>query len=509
MDRVSGYRSEVPFEVDFLNAQRFQYEGFGLALLDLLGTSSLVAGLACNPTSPASLSVTVGPGRIYSLQSLDPTDWGVIGGVGGLTADTNTEHRIVKQGVVRDTQSLALTAPVTPGQSINYLIQIGYAETDAAAVFRPFYNPADPTNPNSTAVSVLRADQCVVQAKAGTAATTGTQTTPTPDSGFVGLWVVTVAYGATALTGPNIVAAANAPKVLTQADIITLINARFGPTNPPGIPDVTGLAAALAAITPTFARNAIAGLGTSNTVGATATKITVAVGSARDSTNTTDIVLASPITKDLTATWVAGNNNGGRDSAAAVAALGCYHVFLIWNPSLAVDALFSTSATAPTLPTGYTKFRRIGSILTDSGASIVQYRQFGRYFELLTKIVEFPQNTANGAGPYLRQLVGVPIGVKVRGKFYLQATGAAAIHLSGLYDPDKGVPAAFGPATQWAYIRRTPTYAQSVGADYSYGTQVLEEPTNASGQIYSYSSDSTEIFALGTIGWYDDLGEFN
>jgi len=40
------------------------------------------------------------------------------------------------------------------------------------------------------------------------------------------------------------------------------------------------------------------------------TTITVTAGSIRDSTNTYDLVLASTITKDLTATWVAGSGNG-------------------------------------------------------------------------------------------------------------------------------------------------------------------------------------------------------
>src|SRR5262249_24273172 len=42
-----------------------------------------------------------------------------------------------------------------------------------------------------------------------------------------------------------------------------------------------------------------------------------------------------------------------------------YNVFLIYNGSV-VSGLFSLSATAPTLPTGYTHFARLGAFQTDT-----------------------------------------------------------------------------------------------------------------------------------------------
>mgnify|MGYP007112901259 CR=1 FL=1 len=90
--------------------------------------------------------------------------------------------------------------------------------------------------------------------------------------------------------------------------------------------------------------------------------IDIAAGECRDSTHTTNIVLASSMTKQLDASWASGNFAGGLDGGA-VQADTWYHVFVIKNPtSAAVDVLFSTSATAPTLPNGYTKFRRLGAV---------------------------------------------------------------------------------------------------------------------------------------------------
>jgi hypothetical protein len=81
----------------------------------------------------------------------------------------------------------------------------------------PYYNASNPTTAYSgpggtgTAQNTKRAGQCVVSVKSGAAATTGTQTTPAPDAGCVGAWVVTVANGQTTITAGNISGYANAP----------------------------------------------------------------------------------------------------------------------------------------------------------------------------------------------------------------------------------------------------------------------------------------------------------
>jgi hypothetical protein len=514
MDRETAYHLEVPAQSDFLLNERFAYEGLCLALMDILGQSTLVAGLACTPTSPASLAVNVGPGRIYVNQPLEPTAWGLFGGTGGLPVDTNPDHNLMKQGIVRDTQALAVTTPGSVGQSINYLVQIGFLEQDTATVSRSFYNVAAPGSPITNAVSPSRIDLCNVQIKAGLAATTGTQVTPAPDTGFVGMWVVNVAYGATTIIAGNITPYAGAPLVLTQPQILALIAANYGPANPPTIPNVTGLVAALAAITPGLAQAAIVGMGISNTISTPLTQITVAVGSCRDSTNTTDIVVAAPITKSISSVWAAGSTGQGcRDNAGAYPINSYAHVFAIWNTTgPTIDILTSQSATAPTLPTGYTKFRRIGSILTDASGNVRQFVQVGRSFELVTRTVDFASGTNNGSGvSYLRQLFGVPIGVKVRPMLLLQSTGTVdgSNYFSGYYDPDKGTPAAFGGSTQWAQIRRGSFY-QYPGTYGCYGYYLGSlEACSASGQIYTFSSDASDLIAIGCLGWIDDQGGYN
>lgn len=205
MHRQTQYPYEVPAETDFLYATRFAYEGLGLAVMDFLGVTTLVAGLACTATGPASLNVNIGPGRIYSLQNLEDTAWGILAGVGGLPVDTNADHKIIKQGLFRDTTAFPCAAPGTTGQSINYLIEASFSEVDANPVSLPFVSATPPYPPIAPAtLNTVRKDSCVITVKAGVAATTGTQTTPSPDSGNVGLWVVTVANGQTTITSGNI-----------------------------------------------------------------------------------------------------------------------------------------------------------------------------------------------------------------------------------------------------------------------------------------------------------------
>lgn len=196
----------------------------GIAKLSaaVLGTSTVLNGLACTPNSPAALNVLVAPGEIYSLQNIDGTAYS------SLNADVL--HNVVKQGLSLDTVTLSTPAPVTAGFSVNFLIQVAYSDTDANPVVLPYYNASNPaqaySGPNNTGVAqnTVRKGVCNITIKAGTAAATGTQTTPAPDAGFVGAWVVTVANGQTTVTAPNIAVYTSAPFLNnTLVDATTIV----------------------------------------------------------------------------------------------------------------------------------------------------------------------------------------------------------------------------------------------------------------------------------------------
>ena len=90
--------------------------------------------------------------------------------------------------------------------------------------------------------------------------------------------------------------------------------------------------------------------------------------------------VSNALTKRIDATWSAGNNQGGLDTGT-VAVDNTYHCFAIYNPTTETsDFLFSISLASPTLPSGYTKKKRVASILTDGSANIIGFTQAGKHF---------------------------------------------------------------------------------------------------------------------------------
>lgn len=97
--------------------------------------------------------------------------------------------------------------------------------------------------------------------------------------------------------------------------------------------------------------------------------VNVTAGEARDDADSEDIVLAAEITKRVDASWAVGDDQGGLDTGS-VANSTAYYVWLIKRVDTGVvDVLFSTSSTAPTMPTNYTKKRLIGYGITNGSAN--------------------------------------------------------------------------------------------------------------------------------------------
>jgi hypothetical protein len=123
------------------------------------------------------------------------------------------------------------------------------------------------------------------------------------------------------------------------------------------------------------------------------TSFSVTAGMAADQANTGFMTNASALTK-TTAAWTVGTGVGGLDTGA-IAANTWYHIFVISKADLSlVDVLFSASPTAPTLPSPYTLFRRIGSIKTDGSSHFIKYWQWGDMFiwdQLVNDLVDSVQ----------------------------------------------------------------------------------------------------------------------
>lgn len=246
----------------------------------------------------------------------------------------------------------------------------------------------------------------------------------------------------------------------------------------------------------------------SNNVTYPLTYLSIGAGICRDSTNVCDIQLVYPIAKNLSAVWVAGNNNGGRDTATGLVAGQTWHVFSIFNPTSGlVDVLFSQSPTAPILPSGYTYFRRVLSIILETNStSIRQFIQTGNSVTLKVRGTEW-SNTDNGSASSFLRTVGVPTGLKLLVNFYYSSAGVGGSApnpaFSGIYDPDVGVPT-FGTSTQWAQIRAQ--WDASPAGNDRYQTRIVSQYCNTGAQVYTASNDTGDKIAGGVLSWVDQRG---
>lgn len=102
-------------------------------------------------------------------------------------------------------------------------------------------------------------------------------------------------------------------------------------------------------------------------------KIGIAAGQARDTSNENDILLSSAVEIDA-----AVNGANGLDSGS-LANSTLYAVYLIGDSTSyePVAGLLSASFSAPSLPAGYDMYRRIGAVRTNGSAQILDFSQRG------------------------------------------------------------------------------------------------------------------------------------
>lgn len=141
----------------------------------------------------------------------------------------------------------------------------------------------------------------------------------------------------------------------------------------------------------TIQTNVIGGLLLSNDT-ETDNDVNIMAGGARDTTDSVNLILASEITKQIDASWAVGDDAGGLDgtesSGGTPDADTMYYVWLIRRSDTGVvDALFSESATSPTLPTNYDSKRLIGVVRTDSSGDIIGFTQVGDYFRYTGDVI--------------------------------------------------------------------------------------------------------------------------
>lgn len=209
MDRQIVYPGGIPLDTDILSLQRNVMVSLGYLAQLVLGTNVVADGLSCQPTLPASMAVTVGPGSITQFGVVDTLPFG------SLPAEPS--EPLLRIATILSNSSFTLVAPTGSGQAINYLIEASLLEQDATPVVLPYYNASNPAQPYSgpgnsgTPQNTQRLQQVQLQLKAGAPGAAGTQQTPSVDAGWAGLYVITVSSNQTSVVAGNIVTLAGAP----------------------------------------------------------------------------------------------------------------------------------------------------------------------------------------------------------------------------------------------------------------------------------------------------------
>lgn len=239
------------------------------------------------------------------------------------------------------------------------------------------------------------------------------------------------------------------------------------------------------------------GLTLSNNTTDATNDIDIAAGSARDADRVSLMFLANPITKRLDAAWAAGTNQGGLDAGSI--ANDWYHVWLIGSSILLsdgfTDVLFSASATAPTMPTGYDVKCRIGAILRASN-TIVPFVQRSDHFMWVTPRLDV--DVSNQGTSATARTLSVPDGVMVLAQLNTNAGNVSAPVNVYVRQSDQADQAPSTTASPLATIRGSTT--GQVSASY------IVVRTDTNGQVTTRADAASTFVRLCTLGWIDPRG---
>ena len=210
------------------------------------------------------------------------------------------------------------------------------------------------------------------------------------------------------------------------------------------------------------------------------------------------LTLGSTLTKRLDASWAVGTNQGGLDTGSIANAT--YFVWLIQRPDTGVvDALFSLSASAPTMPANYTKKALLGAIIR-AGGTILAFTQTGDYFGLTTPVLDISV-TNPGTASVTRTLASVPLGIIVEASLTVASEGTASSASYAYVRPLTATDQA--PASGAAPLYNVGSLTPNV-----HGSTSLTIATNASAQIATRNaaSDAGSAIRICTFGWWHRLG---
>ncbi|MBP2233406.1 hypothetical protein J2847_006744 [Azospirillum agricola] len=243
------------------------------------------------------------------------------------------------------------------------------------------------------------------------------------------------------------------------------------------------------------------GLTLANNAASPNTVIDVSAGVASDGANAFLIQIPTVTSKTIqpSGAWSAGNGGNGLDTGSR-ASNTWYHVFLIRADSDgAGDILFSTSFASPTMPSGYTARRRIGSVRTDASANILGFSQIGDEF-IWSNAAPDAISVTNVSTTSVLYALSVPPDVSVLARlraYYYNSQATAQCVIRSPYE---------NSSQNTTFVSGSGHSLSSKPSVYDASAELLVR-TNSARQVAVIADRSgNSDFDIRTVGWFDDRG---
>ena len=224
--------------------------------------------------------------------------------------------------------------------------------------------------------------------------------------------------------------------------------------------------------------------------------ITISAGEATDSTGIMMLSSDATITKRIDAPWSEGDGMGGLDTGV-VAANSVYYMWRIYKATdKSLDAVFSLSKTAPTLAAVYTHKRRIGTVITDASANIINFSQF-------------PNGEMRFKNP-IDSLAMAGLANTSRNAYTVTAPPSmvALLQVTAQNSADTAVYYLWvGDANRTDAAASATNYTHKLIVKYGACGFEMRLETNSSKQIYARGTSTNIALGIVSLGWVDDRGK--
>ena len=203
----------------------------------------------------------------------------------------------------------------------------------------------------------------------------------------------------------------------------------------------------------------------------------------KDSSSVTYLATSVNVTAAITGSGANGLDTGSEASST------WYYVWVIYNGTT-VASLLSTSATAPTMPSGYTYKARVGSVRNDASSNFVGFYQVGKttYYDSYISTLSAGSATTFTSVSLSTQVPSIATTVTV----LLYCTGDATSNITSTcyagYDGTN--------ETHYTVARYS-----STGPDYSRDSSVSTFPLKTAQTIYYYVGSTYLDLYMYVIGY--------